>query len=322
MIVLFAWGGKTTQEVREFDKYTGICTVNIVEVNPTIDELRKIYQKDDIKEPNYIGKDEDGTESLRIELFIKPSEEFAAFDFKRGISYYIKKKNEYNKNGDKVRVINKYGQNKWITVDSFKAGIAPDNQFAMPYRAALVGEIALIDAMRKYLCIANPAIWNNDTRTFTLKDVNALAECEGGFSIEDYQQMFAGNFTKIKSIFGKFKTNKIKYLFGVKTKDGKEYQTVAERFPIAYNAKNMVRVFKDINNYKEVSDTFREIDFGKEPYNFTIYAPTATDFSKPATTEERVIKDPFAKAREAQAQAQPQVQQAAQDVDPVDDLPF
>jgi hypothetical protein len=51
--------------------YTGVCLVDVIAINPNKQELAKIYNKEDVAEPNYLSVHEDGHKKLRMDVFVK-----------------------------------------------------------------------------------------------------------------------------------------------------------------------------------------------------------------------------------------------------------
>lgn len=312
-VVLMAWGGakETAQQVTEFNKYTGILPVSIIALNPNKAELSKILGRDIEEEPSYIIDSKDGKpKTLRIELFVKPAGvEFEGIQFMNRINYFIRMEIMRNKDKTKVQVINKYGQTAWITNEQFDAKEAPSTSFAMPYRAALSGEAEFVEAIRIYFDVKRPDVYKDGA--WELRPAVELKDCEGELDDSMLKKMARGDFSDLQKLVKAYPNNRIKYFFGVKIYEGKEYQTACTRVPIAPNARNLTRYFERLK-YLMGTPSYQNTSFGQEPYVFGVYKPMASDFEQKESVAIPSVADPFADNENP----------IAANNDAIDDLPF
>lgn len=246
--------GKQTKEV-EFKLYTGVAPVFIAGVNMTKDELESTYGREFEKEPEYLGTDNDGNKQARIEFVLRTDEENCGVDIYTRMSIFLSATPEKNKEGSKVHVIDKYGRTAWVTLEQAKNHEIPvyKNGPALidkDYRAAFVGEVQLTELLKTFLGIPNVLSYK-DGKWVANPNVNP-EDCEARLDVETFKKIFNGDFSELKAIVNYQPENKIKVLFGVNTKDDRQYQTVYSRKVFPYNVTN-----------KGILDLAAEIDMTK-----------------------------------------------------------
>ena len=62
--------GKQSEE-GSFKLYKGVAALNIIAVNPTKSEMEKITGRTMDNEPEYVGKDDDGNDTVRLTFWAK-----------------------------------------------------------------------------------------------------------------------------------------------------------------------------------------------------------------------------------------------------------
>lgn len=202
-------------------KYTGLTTLKPLIVNPTKEQMEKMGMKSE-KEPEYIKVEEkDGKKSYktRLTFFLtkKIGEGEGAHNLIVSHSVFLEPKPNYNKKGDKVEVIDKFGKSSYISVDDYKSKNIPyDWLDKASIKVAYVGQAQLINFMR---AIAGSS-----------KEDETVIEdfCAGGSVKSLFDPSGKGLSELKKDIFAISKTdNVVKLLLGVRvTDDGKIYQEV------------------------------------------------------------------------------------------------
>lgn len=232
LFMAFAKGNESV-EAAPISRYIGVAPVFILAVNPTKEELEKLYDTELEKAPEYISETEVGPEGnkykvpqVRLDFIVRTdAEKCNGIDMKTKVSFFITKEVRYNRDRTKVQVINKYGETTWLPIENAKAGTVPENlSWFEPaeFRPAYIGEEELTNFIKKYLVIPNKSYRNKNGEVIELKD---KTEAEARLDkIEDY---FKGNVSELKAIINLQPNNKVKCMFGVRTTDdNKQYQAV------------------------------------------------------------------------------------------------
>lgn len=257
----FAKGKETSEiEARERKFYTGIGIFNILAVNPTKEELEKIYNIPFEKEPEYNGVKDD-VKFTRIDFILKHVKTaFNPVDFISKISFFLRNEARYTNDKSKIQVVNDYGEFSWVTLDNFKNKTIPDNMswFEGPYYPCYNGEENLTAFMKAFLNIPNKSFKKPDGTIRYIEDKNdAKARLE---KVKDY---FNGNILELKNLFIARKDNKIKIACGVKiTDDNKMYQTFYDRGFVKFNQMLYTKLYENIKNDQR-NGAYQNVDFGK-----------------------------------------------------------
>ena len=113
LFMAFASGRETTNS-QEIKRYIGVAPVFVLAVNPTKDELEKIYNNTSDNAPEYLSKTEVNgkeVEQVRIDFIVQTNTERSnGIDLKTKLSFFLTNMPKYNRDGSKVQVINKYGE--------------------------------------------------------------------------------------------------------------------------------------------------------------------------------------------------------------------
>ena len=267
-------------------RYIGYTNVNVVGINPNKQEWEKLYGLQREDEIVYLSRNTVNgvdTEQLRIDMIIKTDpDKSGGVEITDRISYFIANAPNYNKAGDKVQMVDAYGDFCWLPVEQAKAGnISGANaRFSgEKMRPAYVGEQALVDCIRAYSGIPERTYWNNDSRTW-----KEIATPNDALMQLDYIETYfnKGDIAEIKAIPI---MNQIRVLFGIKkTDDGKLYSDIYSKTVLKSNQRDAswVRVEKEIMEAKErgsYPNTTFEIVPLKE------YVPDMSKIEQPAWSE-------------------------------------
>ena len=202
--------------------YTGPSTMNVVGICPTLGELQTIGFKNFDKEPIYVDNSGE-IPKVRIDVIFKNSNMLGK------AAFFLENRQRSNKNGDKVEVINNFGQSTWAaSVEEALEKVGKGgNKWFKPNgaRVALVGEVQLITFLRDWL--------------------NVSPEDEA--TIDSYDNLFKGNFKELQQYVKQAEKNTIYTLSTVK--DGK-YQQIHTGF-FARAQFTLPTVMRKLMNYVE-----------------------------------------------------------------------
>lgn len=224
--------GKTQEstETVEFKRYIGVGSSFVVAVNPNKKELETIYGREQANDPEYVLDTDQGKEA-RVTFIVKTDPESNnGIEMINRAMFTLRNTPAYNKDQTKVQVIDKYGNFTWADTEVAKAGGKLLDKNGNPmrmddsYRMACVGEVALVDFLKHYLCVGSA--FNYVNSTWVKKD----DADDYVFGLEHIKDYFTGNVSEIKEAIALQPNNKIKLLYGVRTSDeGKQYQAVCTR---------------------------------------------------------------------------------------------
>lgn len=248
--------GKTAEssETQEYKKYIGVGSSYVVAVNPSKEELERIYGSDQ-KEPEYVVEGENGKEA-RIHFIVRTDpEQNNGIEIISRLMFTLRPSAAYNRNETKVQVLDDYGNSSWAPIEDVKAGKPLTSQegkalrIDTKYRMACVGEADLVGFLKTYLCVPDAFRYVNGS---WVKQPNAN-ECV--FGLEHIKDFFNGNFSELREALAIQPNNKVKLLYGVRTADdGKQYQAVAARQDLIMpnNASNnrYLKLERDLANIK------------------------------------------------------------------------
>lgn len=253
LFMAFASGRETTNS-QEIKRYIGVAPVFVLAVNPTKDELEKIYNNTSDNAPEYLSKTEVNgkeVEQVRIDFIVQTNTERSnGIDLKTKLSFFLTNMPKYNRDGSKVQVINKYGETTWLSIEDAKNKVIPSNLSwfeAADIRPAYIGEAELTIFIKKYLNIPNKSYRKSNGELVELEnkaDAEARLDC-----ISNY---FKGDFSELKTIASLLPNNEIKCMFGVRTTDdGKMYQAVYSHEFVKNNVTDYSKLDEDLQNRKQ-----------------------------------------------------------------------
>lgn len=202
------------EEIKEFEGrkyYTGVENFIVTAVNPSKDDLEKLWGREIQFTPEYLGtqtvSDADGEREApqaRIDFFLVSDGDDP---IRTKVSFYITNTHHKSQTG-KLKVINAYGDDTWLTEEDIKAGTLPANMSWYDntgVKIAKRGEAELIDFVKNLLNIAF-----NNAKTVNKKDAIA------GITDDQWVDIFKGDYTVLRHIIAST-NNKVGLALGVKT---------------------------------------------------------------------------------------------------------
>lgn len=276
---------------------TGLAPLSVLAVNPTKKELETIYGRELDKDPEYLSADEAGVKKLRIDFIVK-----TVIDEKKScneevvtkVSFFLEDRPAMTSGGDKVYMLNLYGESACIPLADAKNNVVPENMAwycTTKMRPAFKGEVELVDFLKAYLTIPN--------RAFKDKVIPDITQAE--IQLDSIKKYFAtGEINEIKSaVKSRMSTNKVMVCGGVRTTDdNKQYQAWYLKKPLKYGVSELTYIKRDIKDRQ----TQLNVDFGPEDLKFRIYSNEPTAFTQqssggnPFATTVDDDNDPFGAA--------------------------
>jgi hypothetical protein len=315
--------GRETVEAVQFDKYIGIAPFYVLAVNPSEEGLKKIYPnstKDFVSDYEY-KNDETGTTGINITFYLKVDEKFTDANIIVRANYTVQNAIAVKADKSKLQLTNDYGEYFWVTPEEYKTKSFPayaQSHSQEGLRPAYKGEDELVKFLKVYLGIPGSRNYNRDTKVWSLKTGKDLEAAGMHISESDVKSWLVGNLKTIKDAITPFlQKNKIKFALGVNTNaEGREYQNIAQRFPISLGTNNYAKFDKALTDAK-AAGAFSTTEFGKAPYKFQVYTVEPTQFKpEPATV------DPWSAFGTAPSTVTVTDSNKSQNTDTEEDLPF
>lgn len=219
--------GKQSEE-GVFKLYKGIAAVNVLAVNPNKAELERITGRTYEEEPVYIGKDDDGNDTMRITFYTKTSKGAKVnngIELILPITFTLVKARRVGQQSGKIQIIDKFGRTAWATPAELDAKAVPTYpsgpaNIAADYRPAVVGEEFLINFLIKWLNIPAPA--NYKDGKWIMKDNPEDSEVSVNLT-----KIFAGDVSELIEVVNMAREYLVKVAVGIRTTDdGKQYHSV------------------------------------------------------------------------------------------------
>ena len=255
-----------SKEVKDgpaFKLFTGAENFKVVSINPTKEELEKLYDRELNFTPEYIGEtkvtDGDGERDvpqIRLDFFLANEDNSVTTK----IQFYVANTHHKSQTG-KYKVINNFGKDTWLAEDAIKSKIVPDNMSwysADGLKVAKRGEVELISFLVNLLNLP-----------FNLDKVEDVSEAYASIDAEGWKAIFAGDVSILRGVVDST-ANKVGVLLGVKTKgDGKLVQACFNRHTLRQYSihSNRADKFKWINKdlaESQAAGAFGNVDFGAD----------------------------------------------------------
>ncbi len=219
-----------TVEPTEFKRYIGIAAVNVTALNPTAEELEKMYGYKVSKEPEYVTEI-DGNRVQRLEFHVRTVKvKDTDVDATGRIRFLVSNKEVSNRDGSKHQVIDKYGETAWVTTEQEQAGQRPDKcRLVGPYRRCHQGEAELVHFLKEWLNFKLSTAWSQDEKKWVALPAEELPGCE--IDLKDYwPKLVNGDLSELSGLVPLYKDYAVKVCFGIRTtEDNRHYQEICNR---------------------------------------------------------------------------------------------
>lgn len=277
--------GKETVEGGIVKRYVGVAPVFVLATNPDKKGLEEIYNTTIDNAPVYIGTNDKGVKTTRVEFIIKTDAPMSNdIEVITKAVYFLNKEYRFNRDQSKVQVIDKYGRTAWVTKEELNAHAIPmysngPANLDKDYRPCYVGEENLTKFIKAYLGIPEVRRYvNNQWETIPNPE-----EAEARLDEPTLEKMFNGDFSDLRDIINLQPKNKVKVAFGVRTTDdGKQYQTIFTEMVMKNGVRDFSKLETEIAERKNAgaySTTVFEVCPLKE------YVVEATDFNNVPTAD-------------------------------------
>lgn len=310
--------GEAPRASVNFTPYVGYAVMKVVAVNPTGEELMKITGQGLTSEV-YCGKTDENIDWAQVNIWLGPAEDNPQIPFVK-LPIRLFRQARKNKDGSKVKAIDRFGNSAWVTNEQFQKKEIPLAKSGIklpiipPYELCCVNQDVLTDFIRTWANIRQSFNWDNDKRAFVQKSEEELKECE--CKLDRLKNLWAGDFSEIKQFVEPLKDHKIRVLLMVRHVVVKgverDFQSVFPQVVPYYVSFDALRKAyeKEVANggFKNTHTEFRDA----EPYTKVSVAAQAAmgDNNNPYATDQYVIGG-------AQPQSTPSLQTMSND-----DLPF
>lgn len=283
VFMAFASGSESKEVDRKL--YIGTAPVFVLAVNPDKKKSEELYGTTLDKEPEYLGEVEVGPEGrtkkvpqARISFVVKTdTSKCDGIEMVTNVTFFLNRSPRYNRDCTKMQIIDKYGRTAWATEAEIKEHKIPVYSNGKPanidsdYRPVYIGEEFLTNFIKDYLNIPSVEKWENK-QVVGLIDNPSDAEARLD-KIEDY---FKGDFSELENILNLQPSNRVVGMFGVKTTDKGQFQTVYTHKFLRLNARDYSKLDKDLQERK-AAGSYPTSEFSIEPLHE--YKVEATDFS-------------------------------------------
>jgi len=259
----FGKGKESNGANGSFKKYIGIGMFEIAAINPTAKELTELFGREQTQEPVYV-QDKDDHKVATVSVYLRNVSEAVNSNFIVKVNFRLENIVRRGKETGTVKVIDKYGNCRWIPEENYKNRTVPtDNNgnkvlLDEGYRACCGDEDLLIALLRAYMVYDRVDEYVNGIWVFKSKD--KLVDLES--SLEKIRDYFNGDFSELREIIAMQPHNKFQALLGVRTADdGKEYQDVFKHAFMQYweNKTNNLEYQLDRNKAYSYPNTRFEI---------------------------------------------------------------
>ena len=275
---------KGTQSNFERKLYIGTGNVKVLSIQPTKEELEKIYKNQSDKEPEYIStitRDGKDIPSVRIDIIVQTDPKSCnGIETISKMSYFIRKEPRVNKDGTKIQVIDKYGRTAWVTNEQFKTKEIPmykngPANLDKDYRATYTGEEDFTNFIKTYLRIPNVMKWVDGKWEL----VDNVEDCEA--RLDNIENYFQGDFSELRILASLQPENKVKVMFGVKSTDNGQFQAIYTNLVLSPYAVNLTKLDADLQERVNMG-AYSNVEFSTKPIKE--YTIEATDFTEQTET--------------------------------------
>lgn len=264
--------------------YTGVENFKVVAVNPTKEELEKMYDRELNFTPEYIGeanvKDSDGdrtVKQIRLDFFLANEDN----SITTKVQFYIADTHHRSASG-KFKCINSFGKDVWLNRNAEGKLEIPENMQWYNddgVKVARRGEVEMISFLVNLLNLP-----------FNLDKVSDVSECYARIDSPEWQKIIAGDVTLLRNLIAGT-NNKVGVLLGVKTTgEGKLRQTVFNKHTLRQFTLSSTKPAKYKYILKDLDDAVANgalgnVDFGPRSLDLGEHQLEATVISDDNTNQ-------------------------------------
>ena len=241
--------------------YTGVENFRVVAVNPTKEEMEKMYDRELNFTPEYVGTtkvtDSDGereVDQVRLDFFLANEDN----SITTKVQFYVADTHHRSATG-KYKCINSFGRDIWLEKDAVQTKTLPDNLSwynADGVKVAKRGETEMISFLVNLLNLP-----------FNLDKVSDVSEAYARIDKAEWAKIIGGDVTLLRNIVAGT-NNKVGILLGVKTTgEGKLRQTALNKHTLRQFTLSSTKtakykyILKDLDDAK-ANGALGNVDFG------------------------------------------------------------
>ena len=253
--------GEEIKEGSAVKLYTGVENFRVVAVNPSKEEMEKMYDRELNFTPEYVGTtkvtDSDGereVNQIRLDFFLANEDN----SITTKVQFYVADTHHRSASG-KYKCINSFGRDIWLEKDAVQTKTLPENLSwynADGVKVAKRGETEMISFLVNLLNLP-----------FNLDKVSDVSEAYARIDKEEWAKIIGGNVTLLRNIVAGT-NNKVGILLGVKTTgEGKLRQTALNKHTLRQFTLSSTKpakykyILKDLDDAK-ANGALGNVDFG------------------------------------------------------------
>ena len=253
--------GEEIKEGSAVKLYTGVENFRVVAVNPSKEEMEKMYDRELNFTPEYVGTtkvtDSDGereVNQIRLDFFLANEDN----SITTKVQFYVADTHHRSASG-KYKCINSFGRDIWLEKDAVQTKTLPENLSwynADGVKVAKRGETEMISFLVNLLNLP-----------FNLDKVSDVSEAYARIDKAEWAKIIGGDVTLLRNIVAGT-NNKVGILLGVKTTgEGKLRQTALNKHTLRQFTLSSTKpakykyILKDLDDAK-ANGALGNVDFG------------------------------------------------------------
>lgn len=276
-------GPKAEEAKFDFKRFIGIGAVTVTALNPTKEELEKMYERE-YQEKDYTIETPNG-KAFGLEFHVKtdPEWESTGVATTGRVRFLISDRIRVNKDNTKCQIIDNYGETAWVTREQFSAKQKPDNcRIIGEYRACHEGEADLIMFLKEWLNVPLSTSWNRDMHTWVPVSDDELEKCQ---IVLNWDELVKGNIDDLRQIVQQCQEYRLFVCFGIRTtEDNHRYSDICNKVFGRFSSYNpnyfeqRINSLKSSGMYVNTQFVFNPIrEWTIESTKFTQNIPTVPD---------------------------------------------
>lgn len=265
--------------------YMGMAAVKVLAVNPSKEELSKIYGREIEKDPEYLTEVEvkdpqtgaaKKYPSVRITFICKTDpEKNNGIEAIFAHTFFLQKRYRQGSQSGKYQVIDPYGRTAWGTKEEIQKKEIPQYSngpatIDADYRPAFVGEEPLTLFIKNLLNIPNVQNYVNGQWV----DNQKVDKSDCLVRLDEVEKYFGGDVKELKEYIGYQPDNLVKICVGIRTnEEGRTYQTTYDGMSFKNAVTEYVKLDAEVKTRKEQGGLANS-EFSIEPLHEYVVTPT------------------------------------------------